>query len=299
MAGLAARLTAPFHMNFSLERGVFALLSEMAAWPTTKCQQTSTLRKAKLQIGAALLGGTLVLGLFGHAVAGPLEDAKAAQHRADFGAELTLLRPLAESGAPEAQEMLGELYESGVAATQGIQQNYVQAADWYRRAADQGNTQAQFKLGTLYNFGFGVPQDYALAGFWDAKAAKQGDASAQFSLGDLYEWGHGVPQDYVQAASWYRRAAEQGDRFGQSQLGMAYYTGHGVPQDYAQAVGWFQKAAEQGEVTAQGVLVVMYGLGQGVPKDLGEVAKWRRKLADEAAAAIVQGQATSYKRNSP
>lgn len=42
------------------------------------------------------------------------------------------------------------------------------------------------------------------------KAAEQGDADAQFKLGLLYSDGQGVPQDYTKAAEWFGKAAEQG-----------------------------------------------------------------------------------------
>ena len=40
---------------------------------------------------------------------------------------------------------------------------------------------------------------------------KQGDTNAQFNLGVMYEDGRGVTQDYQEAVKWYRKAAEQGD----------------------------------------------------------------------------------------
>ena len=42
------------------------------------------------------------------------------------------------------------------------------------------------------------------------KAAKQGDADAQYNLGVLYADGRGVRQDHAEAVRWYRKAAEQG-----------------------------------------------------------------------------------------
>ena len=41
-------------------------------------------------------------------------------------------------------------------------------------------------------------------------AAEQGDAEAQFSLGVMYDFGEGVPQNDTEAVRWYRMAAEQG-----------------------------------------------------------------------------------------
>ena len=46
---------------------------------------------------------------------------------------------------------------------------------------------------------------------WYRKAADQGDADAQFNLGGQYARGHGVAKDVAEAARWYRKAADQGD----------------------------------------------------------------------------------------
>jgi hypothetical protein len=37
---------------------------------------------------------------------------------------------------------------------------------------------------------------------WYRRAAEQGDSQAQYSLGLLYEKGQGVPRDIVEAAKW-------------------------------------------------------------------------------------------------
>jgi TPR repeat protein len=81
------------------------------------------------------------------------------------------------------------------------------------------------------------------AAFWYRKAADQGDAPAQRGLGNLYDDGHGVPQDHTQAAVWWRKAAEQGDAIAQVALGLSYALGQGVPQDYAEAYFWLDLAA--------------------------------------------------------
>lgn len=55
----------------------------------------------------------------------------------------------------------------------GVPQDYAEAAKWYRKAAEQGISLAQFNLGTLYYNGQGVPQDYAEAYKWWAKRQKR------------------------------------------------------------------------------------------------------------------------------
>jgi TPR repeat protein len=124
------------------------------------------------------------------------------------------------------QYVLGVLLESG----QGVPQDYEQAAEWYRKAAEQGDPDAQYSLGWLYMAGQGAPQDYAQAAGWFRKSAEQGHSWAQHNLGWLYHGGEGnVPQDYEQAAEWYRKSAEQGDADAQESLGDLYRDGDGVP----------------------------------------------------------------------
>ena len=46
---------------------------------------------------------------------------------------------------------------------------------WFRRAADQGDAEAQSNLGVMYSEGQGLPQDYVQAFMWlDIAAAQNG-----------------------------------------------------------------------------------------------------------------------------
>jgi TPR repeat protein len=54
-----------------------------------------------------------------------------------------------------AQYLLGEMHERG----EGFPQDYLEAARWYRKAADGGHHKAQLTLGLMYADGRGVPQD--------------------------------------------------------------------------------------------------------------------------------------------
>jgi len=66
---------------------------------------------------------------------------------------------------------LGWFYSNG----HGVPQNYGEAAKWYRLAADQGNSSAQFNLGIVYFIGQGVPKNYVRAHVWLNLAAAHGD----------------------------------------------------------------------------------------------------------------------------
>ena len=131
------------------------------------------------------------------------------------------------------------------------QENYTEAMRWYRKAADQGSTEAQRHIGLLYERGSGVARDYTEAMRWYRKAADQGDSSAQFYIGQLYERGSGVWRNYAEAMRWYRKAADQGDSFAQYSIGWLYERGRGIAQDYVEAMWWYRKAADRGNTFAQ------------------------------------------------
>lgn len=86
-------------------------------------------------------------------------------------------------------------------------------------------------------------KDYAQAAIWFRKAAEQGNANAELLLGTLYHFGQGVTLDNNQAAAWYRKAAEQGAAVAQYSLGLCYALGSGVQQSNADAYFWLNLAA--------------------------------------------------------
>ncbi len=71
-------------------------------------------------------------------LAGPLEDANAAIKRRDYPTAVRLIRPLAEQGNANAQYNLGVLYDNGL----GVPQDRVRAYMWLNLAAMQGRESA-------------------------------------------------------------------------------------------------------------------------------------------------------------
>ena len=171
-----------------------------------------------------------------------LNDAFEAYKRGDYSTAYRIALRLAEQGDPEAQLNLGDMYRNG----RGTQQNYEEAAVWYRKAAEQGHADAQSNLGSMYSGGHGVPQNYKEAAVWYRKAAEQGEAIAQHNLAQLYRLGQGVPQSDKEAVSWYRKAAVQGDIDAHNDLGNMYLDGRGVPENVVLAYMHYSIAAFSG-----------------------------------------------------
>lgn len=179
----------------------------------------------------------------------------AADKKAAFEKKLATFRLKAEAGDPIAQLEMGRAHEGGTPwavdnnpgefvdpfdsnASKGLLINLDQAADWYEKAAMQGNAEAQYLLGMLWlpssidellGTPLQRPRDAAKAATWFEKAAKQKYAEAAYQLGRLYESGNGVVQSKFTAFQNYLIAAEQGHVEGQFIVGSKYYKG--APQD--------------------------------------------------------------------
>jgi TPR repeat protein len=66
-------------------------------------------------------------------------------------------------------------------------------------------------LGFIYQEGLDeVPHDYAQALKWFRKAAESGNADAEFNIGSMYQQGMGVPENMPEAIEWYKRANTHG-----------------------------------------------------------------------------------------
>ena len=100
-----------------------------------------------------------------------------AYDRADYRTALKVWLPQAESGDPEAQNYVGQIYEKGL----GQEKDYQTAAHWYKKAAKQGYSEAQINLGYMYEKGLGVEQDQARALNLYRKASGIEDDSLQFA----------------------------------------------------------------------------------------------------------------------
>ena len=129
----------------------------------------------------------------------------AAAESGDYTTALQEWRPLAEQGNADAQYKLGIMYRHG----EGVTQDYQAAIKWFKLAAEQGNVSAQSNLGAIYDQGLGITQDSSAAFKWFKLAAESGNGYARFILGEMYQQGRGVARDYLRAHMWWNIAASE------------------------------------------------------------------------------------------
>jgi TPR repeat protein len=216
------------------------------------------------------------------------DKAVEAMQKGDFKTALGDLRPLAAKGDPNAQFLLGMLYDSG----KGVPQDQAAAASWYRKAAEQKHLVAQLYLGVLCYSGEGVKQDYAEAARWFRAPAESGNNQAQFYLGSMYERGTGVKQNASEAIRWLTKSAAQQNTRAMGRLASALFSRSGGDQDLVDAYAWSHLAAEldpvQATTSARGV-IEKYCTSEQKKRGKAVMAEWKRKWSNEAKTRASDG----------
>ena len=103
----------------------------------------------------------------------------------------------------------------------------------------------QLALAYKYYLGETVAVDYGRAAMLFRKAADNGSSEAQFAMGCMYQNGKGVTQNYMEAAKWYLKSAQAGNANGQYLMGLSLKEGSGVPKDPIESYKWIFLAAQQ------------------------------------------------------
>jgi hypothetical protein len=208
--------------------------------------------------------------------------------------ELAQLQAQAAGGSVTAELKLARAYESGL----GVPQDDRLAAQWYRKAAERGNSEAQDALGAMYLVGQGLEQNKDEAARWFQKSACQGNASAMYRMGAAYYNGDGVPINDSLAYAWFKLAEAAGNQRatdavqraeselkpttvtnGLKRIAELFEPNGCLPQNESQAAHWWSMAAARGDPDAQVALAMKLLTGQGLPQDLVQ----GRQLCNEAA----------------
>ncbi|KYJ85588.1 tetratricopeptide repeat protein [Sulfurovum riftiae] len=160
----------------------------------------------------------------------------------------------------------GEFDEAVAEYNQG---NYIKALDAFYVLAKEGHPKAQFNVGLIYANGKGVNKDRYQAMVWYRKAAEQGNTAAQYNLAKLIAQRPDKedPRALEQIKYWYEKAAEGGRKEAINDLALLYLEGKGVKKNKLKAFELFKKAAEMGDSAAQLNVALMYAWGEGLPND--------------------------------
>ena len=206
-------------------------------------------------------------------------------------ADLTVVLQKAEKGDVEAQYQLAEMY----ADAQGVDQDYTKSYRWAKKAADQGNPKAQYRLASIIYTGETgrENQPEGLQLFLKSigglkKLTETGDSDAQSKLGILYARGVGVNKDLTEAAKLFEQAARAGHAKAQVDLAAAYLLGNGVDRNPTTAGHWYERAAKSENGQAQIELGMLKIRGVGCRQDIESGLNWIKKAAAQRHPAYAK-----------
>ena len=215
------------------------------------------IRLAALATGVAVIGLVGAKTFLGNSNKEDIQTPQFAQNEA--------VPQTPQTSAPVVIEPIGQYTDNKAPTVIG------EAAGTLNSAASAGDSVAQFQLGLSYLEQGRTNEGVDLI----RKAANQNQPAAQYRLAKLYEVGEGVSQDSNMARQLTERAARNGNRIAMHDLALYYAEGRGgVSAELPTAAKWFEKAAERGVVDSQFNLGVLFESGQGLPKSLTDAFIW-------------------------
>lgn len=241
--------------------------------------------------------------------------------KGEYSAALNGLTTLSQNNNNEATFDLGQMYLYGQGVTkdtakgyQLIQQaanrnyipaqiflakndlieknNMVGALNWFQKAANLGNVEAQMFVATSYLYGYGVPQDVEKARKIIIKAAQNGDPLAQYELAKIFSKNKS-PKDQALANVWLAKSAEKGNAQAQYQLGMTLLTGTQNPQNIPKAVDLLTQAAEQQNKNAGFALFSYFLNSSDSTENFIKTIHWLDNTAQLIATTEINNDATA------
>lgn len=160
--------------------------------------------------------------------------------------------------------------------------------EFQMKLAGKGNAEAEFKVGEMYETGFGVEKNMKAAREWINKAAAQGHETANFKL--LY-WeieSNGVKGESKNKLAELKTKANGGNPQAMYYLGKMHAYGVGVKTNYDVALDWLNKAVFVGVIEAERESLVV--------RDLKQKALAKNRQAEAREQAKKESQQEEQKR---
>lgn len=111
------------------------------------------------------------------------------------------------------------------------------------------------------------------------KLAQKGNAEAQFKVGEMYETGFGVKKNMTEAENWINKSAAQGNESAGYKLLYWDVEKNGLKGGNKEKVADLQAKANEGNPQAQYYVGKMQAYGVGLKKNTDEGLKWLNKAA--------------------
>ena len=168
----------------------------------------------------------------------------------------TLFKVAADLGKDAmAARYVGEFYD-GTIETDDVKESGKDALEYYKIAAEGGDSYGQCLYGKEFYSGKNTEQNYEKAFELFSKSAEQNDPNGIFMQAQCIWFGFGVEKDKEKAFELFKKAADLGSAQGALDAGKALYLGEGTKKNVKEALFYFEKSAEKGVDEAKNALEV-------------------------------------------
>ena len=150
-------------------------------------------------------------------------------------------RRAAENGHSDAIHALSTIYFRG---TNGYRKDIKKSREYHKLAAEKGGDNACYGYAWMCKYGLGGSRNVEEAIKYFELAAKMGHVASMVELGQLYQ--EPECKNYQKAFEWAKKGAESGSPLGNFVLGNLYFFGRGCEADMNKAMRNYKKALEQG-----------------------------------------------------
>lgn len=178
---------------------------------------------------------------------------------------------------------------------------YLNAIEYYKKAADVGYAYALIEIAMIYYNGGDsskqpVPENKTEACRWFVKAAQAGEPVGMLNAGRSYHYGRGVEKDYKEALKWLLKASEGGieDKEIATEIGACYLRLNKDPE----AFQWTLRGANAGNTVGMSNAGYLYMEGLGVKKDYNQAMYWYQKANDMEGIQKLQALIEKEKKKS-
>ncbi len=176
----------------------------------------------------------------------------------------------------------------------GVDQDWNKAVEMLKLSSENGNPDAQWELGLLYEHGNHIAQDSTKAYELYRISADAGSPIGLYLVAHCYQHGIAVEEDHTVSDSLYAESidalsllAPQEDKYVLNFIGSAYYWGDGVKRDRKKAFEYYLTSAQKGNPETQCKVADCYARGIGTAKDTTEALNWYRKSAAQGYQAAI------------
>ena len=171
---------------------------------------------------------------------------------------------------------VGKMTLDGIGTTKSVEN----AIDWFKKAADLGNENAQYSLAKIYLEEKDFEKVNSAIKMLE-KLAENNNMMAEYTLGSIYADRESQYYDLEKAIGYLERSAEQDNQFAEYKLGVIYADSESRYYDLEKAIGYLERSAKQDNQFAEYKLGVIYADPESRYYDLEKAIGYLERSAEQ------------------